>query len=70
MKFEKGVKELMKQNEKIVQKVVGTYSLWVSNNANYVAFKKVPAYKEVKVNSNKELWELVHTLLASGYRVQ
>ena len=59
----------MKENEKITQRGK-RYSFWVSDKKNCIAFKMISGYREVKVNSNKELWELIHTLIDTGYRIQ
>ena len=56
--MEKRLKTQMRKKDNI---------LWVSKAGNSIAFKSVPGYQPVTMETSKELWELVEQLV---YRYQ
>lgn len=45
-------------------------SLWVSAGSNCIAFQNVPGYREIQLESEEALWDLVHQLVTTGFKVR
>lgn len=43
---------------------------WISKEKKCIAFKSVPGYKSVELSSKEEMWDLIHQLVNTGYRVR
>ena len=42
---------------------------WVSKSKKSLCFHAYPNYEEVTSSSRKEMWELIHLYIESGYKV-
>ena len=61
MQMERQSKTQMRKNDNI---------LWVSKAGNCIAFKSVPGYQAVIMETAEELWELVEQLVTTGFKVR
>ena len=59
--MEKRLKTQMRKKDNI---------LWVSKAGNCIAFKSVPGYQPVTMETSKELWALVEQLVITGFKVR
>lgn len=60
----------MTANKKNTDTLSNKNLFWISKEKNCIAFRSVPGYKSVELSSKEEMWDLIHQLVNTGYRVR